>query len=239
MKLGVNIDHIATLREQRKEDDPNLLEAAKTVLSAGADGITIHLREDRRHIQDTDVFTLRKHVPRLNLEMAMNESVLSIARQVTPDYACLVPEKRQELTTEGGLNTISNIEQLKTVVKSLQNEKIIVSIFIDPDLLQIEAAKASGAQYIEIHTGDYANCPESEKAIELKRIAQAVVFATSIGLKVNAGHGLNYHNVTAITKIPNIEELNIGHSIVSKAIQTGLSEAVTEMKRLVLAAALC
>jgi pyridoxine 5-phosphate synthase len=233
MLLGVNIDHVATLRQARKEDEPNLVQAAKEALSGGADGITIHLREDRRHIQDDDVIQIRKLDTRLNLEMAATDEMVKIACAIKPDFCCLVPEKREELTTEGGLNVIANEAKLKKATQQLQIAGIQVSLFIDPDKEQITKAKSVGANYIEIHTGVYANATEKEQEKELNTIKEAVTFATSIGLKVNAGHGLKYHNTKPICEIKGILELNIGHSIISKAIFTGLKNAIQEMKTLI------
>jgi pyridoxine 5-phosphate synthase len=234
MKLGINIDHIATLRQARGEEEPSLIEAAKETLAAGADGITIHLREDRRHIQDQDVIDIRKIAPRLNLEMAATPEIIEIACKIKPEFCCIVPEKRKELTTEGGLDVIGNKENLAKAIKTLNKANIEVSIFIDPDLPQISATAEIGAQYIEIHTGCYANAKNQESVdIELKKIIKATEHAVNIGLKVNAGHGLKYHNTKPIVKIPNIEELNIGHSIISRAVFIGLKNAVKEMLELI------
>jgi pyridoxine 5-phosphate synthase len=230
--LGVNIDHVATLREARKEGDPSILSATKEVIEGGADGITIHLREDRRHIQDDDVHLLRKSVSRLNLEMATTQEMIDIACHVKPDFVCLVPEKREELTTEGGLNVIAQSKRLMPAIEQLKKANIEVSIFIDPDKEQISAAHNLGADYIEIHTGKYANVSQEWVESEFNLIEQNAIFAHDLGLKVNAGHGLNYSNVRRIAKIDAILELNIGHSIVCRSLFTGLKQAVKEMKSL-------
>ncbi len=229
LRLGVNIDHVATLRQQRCEGDPDVLAAARSALSAGADGITVHLREDRRHIQLEDVQGLIPIVPALNLEMAPDDEMVAIACQLKPRYVCLVPEKRCELTTEGGLDVVSHQHRLTDVVAALHQAGIIVSLFIDPDIRQAQAAHHTGADFIEIHTGDYSRSPSP---LNLKAIAATASYAVLLGLKVNAGHGLNYQNVKPIVQIPQIQELNIGHSIVSRAVFVGLSVAVAEMRQL-------
>ncbi len=229
MKLGVNIDHVATLRQQRREGDPDILAAAAAVLRGGADGITVHLREDRRHIQDDDVIRLREAVPRLNLEMAASDEMVTFAKAVRPNFVCLVPEKREELTTEGGLDIIRNERRVTEVVDRLQGAGIAVSLFIDPDISQVQAAHRTGATYIEIHTGEYA---VSRTPLSLKSIQAAASFAAMIGLRVNAGHGLNAQNVKPIVAISQIEELNIGHSLVCRALFVGLEQAVSEMNAL-------
>lgn len=229
MKLGVNIDHVATLRQARQGQQPDVLLLAKEALAGGADGITVHLREDRRHIQDKDVRHLRAlDGVILNLEMAATEEMISIAQQIKPDYCCLVPEKRQELTTEGGLDVVSQQEPLQQACQTLRNSGIKVSLFIDPDQQQIQAAHAVGADLIEIHTGEYAL--QKGSASELERIKTGAKFAHSLGLMVNAGHGLDLDNVQAIAAIPEIHELNIGHSIVARALMVGMQAAVSEMK---------
>lgn len=230
--LGVNIDHVATLRQQRKEDHPSILEAAKVALHAGADGITVHLREDRRHIQDYDVKALKEFVPRLNLEMAATEEMTAIALKTQPQFCCLVPEKREELTTEGGLDVLSNQKKLEPIISKLKSSGIKVSLFIDPNEEQITAAALLKADYIEIHTGEYAKLSEIAQDKELFKIIKACTFASNLGLRINAGHGLDYKNVQDIVKIQEIEELNIGFSIVSRAIFVGLNQAVSEMKSL-------
>jgi len=235
IKLGVNIDHVATLRQVRLAKEPDLVKAALEAERGGADGITVHLREDRRHIQDRDVSTLKKriHVP-LNLEMSSAQEIVDIALRVRPEKACLVPERRKELTTEGGLAVSREIKRITQVVKQLKQKGIVVSLFIAPIEKEIHAAKKSGAQYIELHTGEYAHAKTgSARNRELLRLKRAARLAYSLGLRVNAGHGLNYQNTKAICGILHIEELNIGHSIVSRAVFVGLKEAVREMKRLI------
>lgn len=230
-KLGVNIDHIATLREARKTNYPDPVEAAVFAELAGADGITAHLREDRRHIQDRDIYILRSTLKTsLNLEMALNPSILEIALKVLPDEVCIVPENREEVTTEGGLDVIANRAKLREFVPALQEKRIVVSLFVDPDPRQIEAAVDCGAEFIEIHTGSYADAKdEIATHAEFEKVRNAAGFAVSIGLRVNAGHGLNYRNVAPICQIPQIEALNIGHSIVSRAVYVGLERAVRDM----------
>jgi pyridoxine 5-phosphate synthase len=232
-KLGINIDHVATLRQQRREFDPDPLAAAKTCERAGADSIVCHLREDRRHIQEDDVKRLRKLVQtRLNLEMSLNSEIIAIALKIKPDLATIVPERRQELTTEGGLDVIKSYRRVTNAIKRLQDHKIAVSLFIDPVKRQIEYAKASGAEIIELHTGCYAAAQTRPQILsQLKKLAEMTRFAKSLGLKVSAGHGLKYHNVRAVALIPGVEELNIGHSIISRAVMVGLAKAVQEMKR--------
>jgi pyridoxine 5-phosphate synthase len=236
--LGVNIDHIATLRNARGTTYPEPVTAAAIAEQAGADGITIHLREDRRHIVDRDVFLLKETLEtRMNLEMAVTDEMLSIAEKVKPTYVCLVPEKREELTTEGGLDVVANEAAISNACERLANVGIQVSLFIDADTSQIDAAKRCGAPLIELHTGGYADAQsEKELATELNRIQQAASYAHNMGIQVNAGHGLHYHNVQPIAKIPEIIELNIGHAIIGRAVFSGLQQAVTEMKRLIVEA---
>lgn len=231
MRLGVNIDHIATLREQRFTKYPDPLLAAQYVESGGADQITVHLREDRRHIQDRDVKLLKETTSLLlNLEMAATEEMVKFALQVKPDIVCMVPEKREELTTEGGLDVATQIHDLGMKIKRLQDEGINVSLFIDPDKVQIEAAKEIGAYAVELHTGRYAEEKDSkEKRRELIRIIDSAGYASSLALHVHAGHGLEYVNVKPIAQVKSIEELNIGHSIVSRALFVGLEQAVRDM----------
>ncbi|HEK0316097.1 TPA: pyridoxine 5'-phosphate synthase [Proteus mirabilis] len=232
--LGVNIDHIATLRNARGTTYPDPVQAAFIAEQAGADGITIHLREDRRHITDRDLMLISQTVQtRLNLEMAVTEEMIEIACQTQPDFCCLVPEKRQEVTTEGGLDVVGNEEKVADAIKRLSLAGIKVSLFIDPDHEQINAADRVGAPFIEIHTGAYADA-EDEQAQEKEfvRIRDAVTYAASKGLKVNAGHGLHYHNVQRIAALPELYELNIGHAIIGRAVFSGLALAVEEMKRL-------
>lgn len=233
IELGVNVDHIATLRQARGVDYPNPAQAAEIARKAGADGVTVHLREDRRHIQDADVFTIRKDVELpMNFEMAATDEMLKIAKQVNPAECCLVPEKREELTTEGGLDVVSQTARLKAFVAELQDDTTKVSLFIDPDVEQIEASKECGAKIIELHTGTYAEASGSIKEEELKRIRNAASFAASLNLQVNAGHGLHYQNVSPIAAIPELVCLNIGHSIVARAALTGFYEAVFAMKQI-------
>lgn len=232
--LGVNIDHIATLRNARGTQYPDPVHAADIAERAGADGITIHLREDRRHIKDRDVYLLAQTLnSRMNLEMAVTEEMLAIAEQVKPEFCCLVPEKREELTTEGGLNVVGQLEAIKQACKRLAAVGTQVSLFIDADKAQIDAAVACGAPYIEIHTGQYAEAKtEEEQAIELAKLIEGIEYADSLGLKVNAGHGLHYHNVKPIAAIPQIIELNIGHAIIARAAFDGLHTAVADMRKL-------
>ena len=232
--LGVNIDHIATLRNARGTRYPDPVQAAFVAEQAGADGITVHLREDRRHITDRDVRMLRETLQtRMNLEMAVTEEMLKIACDTVPHFCCLVPEKRQEVTTEGGLDVAGQQEKLNEAVRRLSQAGIQVSLFIDPDQQQIDAAVTAGAPYIELHTGAYAEADEGPvRDAELERIRQAAEYAASRGLKVNAGHGLTYHNVLPVAAIPQIYELNIGHAIIGQAVFSGLAGAVSEMKAL-------
>lgn len=232
-RLGVNIDHIATLRQQRKEGVPDLVHAAKTVLKAGANGITIHLREDRRHIQDQDVFDIRKVSPYLNLEMAATDEMVDIALKAKPNACCLVPEKREELTTEGGLDVIQFKTPLLPKVRRLKDAGIAVSLFIDPSMSQLDAAATIGADIVELHTGHYAQLSGTARDQELFEIIKAADYAHSLGLIVHAGHGLDLSNVQDIVSINVIEELNIGFSIVSRALFVGLEAAVLEMKALI------
>ncbi len=232
MLLGINIDHVATLREVRGTSYPDPLEAALLAELSGADSITVHLREDRRHIQDHDVRELRRHLTtRLNLEMAVTEEMVRIACDIKPTDCCLVPENRAELTTEGGLDVIGNQAAVTIACQQLQAAGIRVSLFIDPASEQIEAAAATGARVIELHTGTYADAPdESSQKTELDRVATAATFARTHDITVHAGHGLHLDNVSAIAAIPEIVELNIGHSIIASAVFTGLGKAVADMK---------
>ena len=232
--LGVNIDHIATLRNARGTCYPEPAHLAAIAECAGADGITIHLREDRRHINDRDVSVLAQILQtRMNLEMAVTDEMVEIALKTQPQFVCLVPEKREELTTEGGLDVVGSFAKIESVVSRLNTAGIQVSLFIDPEQAQIDAAIKTGAAYIELHTGQYADA-ESEvvQQVELERVAKAATYAHQAGIKVNAGHGLNYHNVKPIAALPEIIELNIGHAIVARAVVDGFAAAVTEMKRL-------
>jgi pyridoxine 5-phosphate synthase len=231
MKLGINIDHIATLRQARQEGIPDVIQAARECLAGGADGIVCHLREDRRHIQDQDVIALRKLNTRLDLEMAATDEMVKFALKVKPNMVTLVPEKRKELTTEGGLKVTS---KLKPVIEKLQKNGILVSLFIDPTLKDIEESAVLGAKFVELHTGEYANAKTAQKRqYELERIGTATQKARLIGLRINAGHGLDYNNVKPIVKIPGIEELNIGFSIIARSVLVGLRTAAADMRRLI------
>lgn len=232
--LGVNIDHIATLRNARGTQYPDPVQAAFIAEQAGADGITVHLREDRRHITDRDVRILRQTIQtRMNLEMAVTDEMLDIAIELKPQFCCLVPEKREEVTTEGGLDVAGQQDKMAVAVERLVQAGILVSLFIDPDHRQIDAAVAVGAPYIEIHTGAYAEATgELAVKAELHRIAVAATYAAGKGLKVNAGHGLTYHNVQPIAALPEMYELNIGHAIIGQAVMSGLPAAVADMKLL-------
>lgn len=232
--LGVNIDHIATVRNARGTNYPDPVQAAFVAEQAGAEGITVHLREDRRHITDRDVELLRQTIQtRMNLEMAVTDEMVDIACRIKPAFCCLVPEKRQEVTTEGGLDVAGQKEKIARAVKRLTEAGIKVSLFIDPDHAQIDAADDVGAPFIEIHTGAYADAetPQEEDK-EFVRIKDAVAYAAGKGLKVNAGHGLNYHNVQRVAALPAIYELNIGHAIIGRAVFSGLAAAVADMKTL-------
>ncbi len=230
-RLNVNIDHIATIREARKSKEPDPVLAAYMVELAGAEGIVVHLREDRRHIQDRDLFILRKTVKtKLNLEMAPTREMIDIALDVRPDMVTLVPEKRQELTTEGGLDVLKSPESVAHVINEIKAGGIFVSVFIDPNLKQIEVVKKAGADMVEIHTGIYANAKnEKGQDNELIKIREAVEFSDKVGLRVAAGHGLNYTNVRKVSTLKGIEELNIGHSIIANAVMVGIEKAVREM----------
>ena len=233
IELGINIDHVATVRQARRAPYPDPVHAALLAEQAGADNITLHLREDRRHIQDRDVHTLRPLLQtRMNLEMGMTPEMLEIAVGVRPQDCCLVPEKRQEITTEGGLEVAGDLERVTAAVKKLSAAGIRVALFIAPDLAQIEAAKRSGAPVIELHTGTYAEATGSAQARELERLSTAAKRAASLGLEVHAGHGLTYNNVIPVAAIPEIVELNIGHCIIGRAIFVGLEKAVRDMKTL-------
>jgi pyridoxine 5-phosphate synthase len=235
--LGVNIDHVATLRQARRGRYPDPLQAALLAEQSGADSITLHLREDRRHIQDRDLAVLREALQtRMNLEMAVTEEMLRIAQRTAPQDCCLVPESRSEITTEGGLDVAGQAARVAHACEALGASGIRVSLFIDPDSVQVEAAKRAGAPVIELHTGAYASAEGSAQAREFERLRSAARLAASMGLAVNAGHGLNYHNVAPVAAIPQIVELNIGHAIVARAVFQGLGEAVREMKALMRAA---
>lgn len=244
VKLGVNIDHSATVRQARYRQtprnsgiviEPNVVEIALLAEEGGADSITAHLREDRRHMVDDDIFALKENIKtKLNLEMACAESVIKVALKVAPAYSCLVPENREEVTTEGGLDVRGNFSKVRDTVAALAEVGTLSSIFIDPDIRQIELAKEAGAKVIELHTGAYANAWGNEKLVEenLRRLKEALDFAGSIGLTVNAGHGINYINAAGLLKIGTFNELNIGHTIIARAIAVGMVRAVAEMKEL-------
>jgi len=235
VKLGVNIDHIASIRNLRKGVLPSPVEAAKIAESAGAEGITVHLREDRRHINDEDVKDLRKSIKtKLNLEMSIAPDIVRVAENILPDDVCLVPEKRQELTTEGGLDVSSNLKKIAEIVARFKKKKINVSIFIDPDFGQINAAKKIGADFVELHTGKYADAKTAAvRRQEFLKIKDASEYALKLNLGLNAGHGLDYENVSKIAKIKGMNELNIGYSIICRAVCIGLFDAVNEMKALI------
>ena len=235
MLLGVNIDHIATLRNARGGLEPNLIQAALVCEKAGADGITVHLREDRRHTRDNDVYELKKILKtRLNLEMALTDEMQKIALDVCPQNICLVPEKREEVTTEGGLDVASRVEFVTDFVKPLTEAGIVVSLFIDPDKYQVKAAAKTGAQFIELHTGRYSEAFGREnEELEFDNLKEASKLAQRLGLKVNAGHGLTYENVHRMKAIPQLIELNIGHNIIAHAVFDGLEKAVKDMKDLI------
>jgi pyridoxine 5-phosphate synthase len=234
IRLGVNVDHVATLREARKGTEPDPVAAALAAEAAGADQITVHLREDRRHIQNRDVRILSEVVQtRLNLEMAATDEITEIALALRPDSACLVPEKREEVTTEGGLDVVSGGDALRATATKLREGGILISLFIDPEADQVRAAARTGAHAVELHTGEYSLArtqPALEK--EFARLSAAAEEASRLGLRVHAGHGLNYHNTPRIIRLPHLEEVNIGHAIISRAVFTGLDQAVREMLRL-------
>ena len=233
LNLGVNVDHVATLRQARGTNYPDPVEAALMAEDAGADSITLHLREDRRHIQDHDLGRLQSRMrTHMNLEMAVTDEMLSIAADLKPQDCCLVPEKREELTTEGGLDVAGQMDKIRDACERLANNGIRVSLFIDPDERQLDAAREVGAPVVEIHTGAFADADDADAPAELERIVSASAYGDSIGLTVHAGHGLHYENVGAIACIPEIVELNIGHAIVARAVFDGFSVAVAEMKRL-------
>jgi pyridoxine 5-phosphate synthase len=238
--LGVNLDHVATLRQARYAgtlDSPNAepcpLDAAWDALAGGADSLTVHVRGDRRHMQDADAFRIRAEVPLpLNFEMGVTEEMVGIALKLKPDFACLVPESRMEITTEGGLDVITGFDRIREAVARLQDAGIRVSLFIDPDLQQVAAAQKTGAKMIELHTGCFANAVGDELETELSRLIAAATAAHASALQANAGHGINYTNIVRIREIPHLAELNIGHTIVSRAMRIGLEAAVREMKTL-------
>ena len=230
--LGVNVDHVATVRQARGTDYPSVVEAAGLALRGGADAITVHLREDRRHIQDEDVRLLcAQQGTRVNLEMAVTEAMIAIALERAPPDVCLVPEKRQELTTEGGLDVTANPAGIASTVRRLADAKIRVSLFIDPDREQLQAAADSGAPVVELHTGAYADAAGDEQEREFERLVDACHYGHELGLQMNAGHGLHLGNVLRVARLPHMTELNIGHAIVARALFVGMEEAVAEMKR--------
>ena len=236
IELGVNIDHIATVRQARKTYEPDPVWAAAAAELGGADGITVHLREDRRHICDRDVRILRQTVraPKLNLEMACSSEIVAIAEEVVPDQATLVPEKRQEVTTEGGLDVVGGYDKVADAVKRLQARGVVVSLFLDPDPAQIDAAKKMGAEAVELHTGAYANATSAElRRAELEKLVRSGRQIVELGMKLHAGHGLTYHNVHPVARISGMAELNIGHSIIARALFVGLTSAVAEMKKII------
>ena len=237
LRLGVNIDHVATLRQVRGSAYPDPLFAALVAEQSGADSITLHLREDRRHIQDHDVDRMRATLQtRMNLEMAATDAMVAIARRVRPQDVCLVPEKRQELTTEGGLDVASQVPRLREVCAALRETGSRVSLFVDPEPAQLEASLESGAPVVELHTGAYAETTGERQALELARLVEAARYGSRIGLTVHAGHGLNYHNVQPVAAVPEVVELNIGHAIVARAVIDGMAVAVREMKALMIRA---
>jgi pyridoxine 5-phosphate synthase len=233
IRLGVNVDHVATVRQARRVDVPDPVQAALLAETAGADGITVHLREDRRHIQERDVQLMRERLhTKLNLEMAVTQPMLGFAENLHPDDACFVPEKREELTTEGGLDVGSHLQKICDATQRLHGIGVRVSMFVDPETAQIEASHEAGAHAVEIHTGAYCNAMGIEREKQLQAIVEAAKFAQSLGLEVHGGHGLNYDNVLAVAKIPEMAELNIGHSIIARAVIVGIEQAVREMKDL-------
>lgn len=238
MHLGVNIDHVATLRQARyagmlesHNTEPSPLQAAEAALRGGADSITLHVREDRRHMQDADALAVRKHIPLpLNLEMGATPEMLDFALRLKPDYICLVPERRQEITTEGGLDVAARVEELRPMVQALAANGSRVSLFIDPDLAQIEAAAAIGAPMVELHTGRFANTLGAERAAETERLIAAAKRGHELGIEVHAGHGIQIDNLAELNRVPHLTELNIGHTLISRAVFVGLEQAVREMK---------
>lgn len=232
VKLGVNVDHVATLREARGGNSPDPVKAALEAERGGADGITVHLREDRRHIQDFDLWKLKRRLRRpLNLEMSVHPQIVRIASRLSPAKVCFVPERREELTTEGGLDVVQKKKSLERAIPRLQTKGIEVSLFIDPEIRQVRAAKEVGAVAVELHTGTYANASRRRKRFELARLRKAAAEAHRLHLEIHAGHGLDYENVAPVARIPYLRELNIGHSIVSRSVSVGMRRAVQEMKR--------
>ncbi len=237
-RLGVNVDHVATVREARKTDEPDPVQAAYLADLGGAEGIVCHLREDRRHVQDRDLHLLRATViSHLNLEMAAMDAIVEIALKVKPDMVTLVPERREEVTTEGGLDIRASFSRVAAATATLKGAGIVVSLFIDPDMTQIKESARAGADFIELHTGTYADAGRAvDEAIELEKLERGAQAAAKLGLGVSAGHGLTYHNVIPVAAIPEVEELNIGHSIVARSLMTGMERAVRDMVRLIRAA---
>lgn len=233
--LCVNVDHIATLREARGGIEPDPVKGAVICEKNGAGGITVHLREDRRHIQDADVYALKEVVKgKFNLEMALSDEIIKIATEIVPEQVTLVPEKRQEITTEGGLDVIAHVNRLKEVVALFHEQNVLVSLFVEPDRNIVEKSKETGADFIEIHTGTYCNAQNKKDInIELERIYHAAQYAREVGIRINAGHGLNYDNIHPVLKTDSLEELNIGHSIISKSIFTSLAQAVMDMVKII------
>ncbi len=229
LRLGVNVDHVATVRQARLAALPDPVEIALLCEKAGAWGITAHLREDRRHMQDRDLARLKATVKNLNMEMAVTDEMVRIASELRPHSSCLVPEKRQELTTEGGLDVVGRFESVRAAVATLHDQGIIVSLFIDPDFAQLDAARKAGADYVELHTGSYANAAGLRQRAELDRLIAGAAHAHELGLKVNAGHGIDYVNIAGIREVPHLCELNIGHSIIGRSIAVGVEAAVREM----------
>jgi pyridoxine 5-phosphate synthase len=235
LRLGVNVDHVATVRQARRAEVPDPVEAALLAEKAGADGITLHLREDRRHIQERDAVLLRERATtKLNLEMAVTPAMVAFAEQLRPDDACFVPEKREELTTEGGLDVVAHRQKIHDAVKRLQDSAIHVSLFVDPEEKQIQASQEVGAYAVEIHTGTYCSAAGAERERERETVASAVSLAHRVGLEIHAGHGLDYNNVLPIAQIQQIVELNIGHSIIARAVIVGIEQAVREMKEMLI-----
>ena len=243
MHLGVNIDHVATLRQARyagmldsHNTEPSVLDAAKAALLGGADSITLHVREDRRHMQDEDAFAVRREIPLpLNLEMGATPAMLEVALRLRPDFVCLVPERRQEVTTEGGLDVVSRMEELRPLVKALLDNGSKVSMFIDPDLAQVEASAAIGAPMIELHTGRFANTLGAERQAETQRLIEAAKVGYASGLEIHAGHGIQVANLADLAAVPHLTELNIGHTLIARSIFVGLQQAVREMKEAIAA----
>lgn len=233
IRLGVNVDHVATVRQARRIEVPDPVEAALLAEKAGAEGITVHLREDRRHIQERDVELLRQRLrTKLNLEMAVTPAMVALAEEYRPDDACFVPEKREELTTEGGLDVLGHKVRIRAAVARLQDRGILVSLFVDPLTAHIETSKELGAHGVEIHTGSYCLASGAEREKELAALTAAAALAQQLGLEVHGGHGLNYDNVLPVARIPQMVELNIGHSIIARAVFVGIEQAVREMKAL-------